>query len=93
MGRRTMPIVGRRMLVVAVLAALLAAGVARADNNPNGMVFRAVGFFKGSGQASSGVTTCSVPTVSSAIADGAFGSHCSPSSMRPLPQLWRRLSV
>src|SRR5438132_12799491 len=24
---------------------------------------------------------------------GAFGSHCSPSSMRPLPQLWRRLSV
>src|SRR5438552_4077846 len=41
-GRRTMPIVGRRMLVVAVLTALLAAGVARADNNPNGMVFRAV---------------------------------------------------
>src|SRR6266851_5444281 len=25
--------------------------------------------------------------------DGAFGSHCSPSSTRPLPQLWRRLSA
>src|SRR5213594_2540509 len=71
-GRRTMPIVGRRMLVVAVLAALLAAGVARADNNPNGMVFRSVGFFKGSGSAGGGIVTCTVPTVISAIGDGVF---------------------
>ena len=44
-----MRIVGRGMLFVAVLAGLLAAGVARADNNPNGMAFRAVGWFKGKG--------------------------------------------
>jgi len=67
-----MRIVGRGMLVVAVLASLLDAGAARADNNPNGMAFRAVGFFQGTGQASSGTVTCSVPTVTSAIADGAF---------------------
>jgi len=67
-----MRIVGRGMLVVALLAALLAAGAARADNNPNGMAFRAVGFFQGTGAASSGTVTCTVPTVTSAIADGAF---------------------
>jgi len=66
-----MRIVGRGMLVVALLV-LLGAEAARADNNPNGMVFRAVGFFKGSGQVGSGIVTCEVPTVQSAIADGAF---------------------
>ena len=52
-----MRIVGRGMLVVAVVSGLLAAGVARADNNPNGMVFRSVGFFKGSGSSGGGIVT------------------------------------
>jgi hypothetical protein len=67
-----MRIVGRGMLVVAVLAALLAAGDARADNNPNGIAFRAVGWFKGKSSASSETVSCEVPTVNSAIADGTF---------------------
>src|SRR5438477_6833778 len=67
-----MRIVGRGMLVVAVLAALLAAGAARADNNPNGMAFRAAGWFRGKSQTSTEGITCEIPTVASAIADGSF---------------------
>ena len=67
-----MRIVGRGMLVVAVLAALLAAGAARADNNPNGMAFRAAGWFRGKSQTSAEGITCEIPTVASAIADGSF---------------------
>jgi hypothetical protein len=61
-----------RGMLVAAFAALLAAGVARADNNPNGMVFRAVGWFKGAGTASGTTVSCTVPTVSSAVQDGVF---------------------
>lgn len=64
--------VGRRMLAAAVLAALLLAEVARADNNPNGMVFRAVGFFRGKGQITDTSIQCEIPTVTTAIADGVF---------------------
>src|SRR5437867_9132550 len=67
-----MRIVGRGMVVVAVLAALLAAGGARADNNPNGMAFRAAGWFRGKSQTSTEGITCEIPTVASAIADGSF---------------------
>src|SRR5438552_579982 len=67
-----MRIVGRGMLAVAVLAALLAAGGARADNNPNGMAFRAAGWFRGKSQTSTEGITCEIPTVASAIADGSF---------------------
>src|SRR5689334_12664992 len=46
-GRRDMGIVGRGVLVPALLAVALAAGSAAADNNPAGLAFRAVGWFKG----------------------------------------------
>jgi hypothetical protein len=67
-----MRIVGRGMLVTAVLAALLLADVARADNNPNGMIFRAAGWFKGKGNTTGGSIQCEVPSVTSAIYDGIF---------------------
>ncbi|HUE29970.1 MAG TPA: hypothetical protein VMR79_03800 [Verrucomicrobiae bacterium] len=67
-----MRIVGRGMVVVTVLAALLAAGAARADNNPNGMVFRAAGWFRGKSQTSQQGITCEIPTLTTAIADGVF---------------------
>jgi hypothetical protein len=57
---------------VAVLAIGLAAGSALADNNPNGTVFTAVGFFKGKASISVDSVTCEVPTVSTAIYDGFF---------------------
>jgi len=56
----------------AVLAAALLAGPARADNNPNGTVFRAVGWYRGMGSISNGTITCEIPTVTSAIPDGSF---------------------
>ena len=67
-----MRIVGRGMLFVVVLAGLLAAGVARADNNPNGIAFRAVGWFKGKGNITLESIQCDIPTVSTAIGDGVF---------------------
>ncbi len=66
-----MRIVGRGMLAAAVLALVLA-GVARADNNPNGIAFRAVGFFKGKGDITLSSIGCEIPTVTNAIADGSF---------------------
>jgi len=67
-----MGIMGRGMVVVTLLAATLVAGVASADNNPNGLAFRAVGWFKGKGEISEGSIKCEIPTTSSAIADGSF---------------------
>src|SRR2546428_5625593 len=67
-----MRIVGRGMLVVTVLAALLAAGAARADNEQYGMACRAAGWFRGKSQSRAEGITWGIPTVTSAIADGAF---------------------
>jgi len=64
--------VRRATVVGAVLAAMLATGSSRADNNPNGTVFRAVGWFKGKAEITAGQIKCEIPTVTSAIADGAF---------------------
>ena len=57
------------------LAALIVVGVAmpaRGDNNPNGMAFRAVGWFKGKAEISAGDIKCEIPSVTSAIFEGAF---------------------
>jgi hypothetical protein len=67
-----MRIVGRGMVGAALVAAMLAAAVARADNNPNGSAFRAVGWFKGKAQLSAESVTCDIPTVTTGIADGLF---------------------
>jgi hypothetical protein len=63
---------GRGVVVGALLAVMLAAGAASAENNPNGVAFRAVGFFRGRGEIQEGQITCEIPTVEGAIADGAF---------------------
>jgi len=62
----------RTMIGAALLAGVLGASVAHADNNPHGMVFRAVGWFKGRAQIADGTITCEIPTTSSKISDGAF---------------------
>jgi len=67
-----MRIVGCGMVSAALLVALLGAGVAHADNNPNGMVFRAVGWFSGKGQVTATSISCEVPTTTNAIGDGVF---------------------
>jgi len=57
------------------LAALVVLGLtmpAGADNNPNGMAFRAVGWFKGKAEISAGDIKCEIPSTSSAIFEGAF---------------------
>jgi len=67
-----MRIAERRPIVVALLAVVVASGAAWATNNPNGSAFRAVGFFQGKSSISAGEITCEIPTISSAIGDGAF---------------------
>jgi len=67
-----MRIVGRGMMIAAVLAAVLDGGAVRADNNPNGTIFRSVGFFKGKGDITATSIQCEVPTVTNAIGDGVF---------------------
>ncbi len=67
-----MRIVGRWVVGAAVLTVALAAGAARADNNPNGTVFRAVGWFYGKFQITTANIKCDIPTVTTAIADGTF---------------------
>jgi hypothetical protein len=67
-----MRIMGGRVFGAAVLAVVLAAGAALADNNPNGVVFRAVGWFQGKGEITTQNIQCEVPTISTAIADGFF---------------------
>jgi hypothetical protein len=51
---------------------VLLGGTADADNNPNGMVFRAVGWFKGKAEITAGQIKCEIPSVTSAISEGAF---------------------
>ncbi len=69
-----MRIMGRgSMRVVAMMfATVLVARAAEAGNNPNGIVFRAVGWFKGKAEITAGQIKCEIPTVSGAIGDGAF---------------------
>jgi hypothetical protein len=59
-------------MLAAVLAVMAVAVPAQAGNNPNGTVFRAVGWFRGESQISDGSITCEIPTAESGIADGAF---------------------
>src|SRR3989449_11231889 len=57
------------------LAALVVLGLAmpaRADNNPNGVAFRAVGWFKGKAVISARDIKCDIPSVRGAISEGAF---------------------
>lgn len=65
-----MRIKGVAMMVLA--AALSAAAPAGADNNPNGTVFRATGWFRGEAEISEGSIRCEVPTINSGISEGAF---------------------
>lgn len=65
--RRCVPV-----LAALGLAMVAMAGPARADNNPNGMSFRAVGWFKGKAEITAGQIKCEIPTVNSAISEGAF---------------------
>lgn len=67
-----MRIVGRTGTWALVVAAVLAAGSARAGSNPNGVVFRAVGFAAGESEVSGGQIKCEIPDVTSAIRDGAY---------------------
>jgi hypothetical protein len=63
----------RRGLTLAVVVAVLGTAViARADNNPNGISFRAVGWFRGKGEITQDSIKCEIPALGSAIADGAF---------------------
>jgi hypothetical protein len=55
-----------------MLGLVLAAGPLHAGNNPNGIVFRAVGFAAGEAEISGGQIKCEIPDVESAIRDGAF---------------------
>jgi hypothetical protein len=58
---------------VVLLAAVLAvSSPGSASNNPNGLAFRAVGWYKGKAEVSENTIRCEIPSVSTAIADGAF---------------------
>jgi hypothetical protein len=63
---------GRGVVVAAVLAATLGVIPAAADNNPNGTLFRAVGWFRGEAQISEDGITCEIPSVSEGIPEGSF---------------------
>lgn len=63
----------RRGLALGAVVAVLGTAVgASADNNPNGITFRAVGWFKGKGEITDESIKCETPTLGSAIADGTF---------------------
>jgi hypothetical protein len=67
-----MRIVRRTGLWALVAAWTLAAGPVHAGNNPNGIVFRAVGFAAGEAEISGGQIKCEIPDIQGAIRDGAF---------------------
>jgi hypothetical protein len=67
-----MRIVRRTWMWALVAAGMLAAGPVHASNNPNGIVFRAVGFASGEAEISGGQIKCKIPDVEGAIRDGAF---------------------
>ena len=62
----------RRASALAAVLTVLAATPGRADNNPNGMVFRAVGWFKGKAEITEGRINCEIPNVTNAISEGSF---------------------
>jgi hypothetical protein len=66
-----MRIVRHAPVLAAILTVVLAAP-GRADNNPNGMSFRAVGWFKGKAEITQGRINCEIPNVSNAISEGSF---------------------
>jgi len=61
----------RRGWLAAALGALLLMGEARAGST-EGLVLRAVGFYKGRESISDDQIECEIPTVTNAIADGAY---------------------
>jgi hypothetical protein len=63
---------GRGTMAAALLAMVLTVRTAGADNNPNGVAFRTVGWFKGKSDVSAGTITCDIPNISNAIVDGSF---------------------
>lgn len=64
---------GRGMVLAAVLATALGVGSAAAESsNPNGLVFRALGFYRGEQDISEESIRCEIPTVEGAIAEGTF---------------------
>lgn len=67
-----MRIVRRTGMWALVAAVMLAAGPLHAGNNPNGIVFRAVGWFAGEAEISGGQIKCEIPDTASAISEGAF---------------------
>lgn len=64
------------MWVAGVVLLCLAAGappaVAGYQSNPHGMLFRAVGWFRGKGEVTADQIKCEVPTVATAIPDGSY---------------------
>jgi hypothetical protein len=50
----------------------MAAGIVHAGNNPNGIVFRAVGYSRGEAEISGGQIKCEIPDIQGAIRDTAF---------------------
>jgi len=67
-----MRIVGRTGMWALVAAVMLAAGSVHAGSNPNGIVFRAVGFAGGEAEISGGQIKCEIPDIQSAIREGNF---------------------
>ena len=67
-----MRIVRRTGMWALVAAAMLAAAPVHASNNPNGVVFRAVGFASGEAEISGGQIKCKIPDTDGAIRDTAF---------------------
>lgn len=67
-----MRIVRRRGMWALVAAVVMAAGPVHAGSNPNGIVFRAVGFAAGEAEISGGQIKCEIPDIQSAIRESAF---------------------
>ena len=67
-----MRIVRRTGMWALVAAALLAAGAVHAGSNPNGVVFRAVGWAAGEAEISGGQIKCEIPDIQGAIREGNF---------------------
>lgn len=67
-----MRIMRRGPILGLLVAFALAVQPAAAGNNPNGLVFSSVGFWQGKAEITAGQIKCEIPTITSAIADGAF---------------------